>query len=134
MTRYRILVVDDAEIVGLALESILGEEGYDVDVALSGEDAVEKAGSRKYDIVIVDMVLPGMDGTDTLDHIGRISPDSKIILMSGVHELGPEPKDRQGGRHLFLHKPFGRDELLEVVRKSHPERERIKSSVSKSRP
>ena len=123
MTKGRILVVDDAEIVGLGLESILGEEGYEVDFVLNGEDAVEKAGSKKYDIVFVDMVLPGMDGTDTLDHIGRISPDSKIILMSGVHELGPEPGDNQGGRHFFLRKPFGRDELLEAVRETHPERE-----------
>ena len=123
MTKGRILVVDDAEIVGLALESILGEEGYEVDFVLNGEDAVEKAGSKKYDIVFVDMVLPGMDGTDTLNHIGRISPDSKIILMSGVHELGPEPGDNQGGRHFFLRKPFGRDELLEAVRETHPERE-----------
>lgn len=127
MTKGRILVVDDAEIICLALENILGGEGYEVDVALSGEDAVEKAGSRKYDIVFLDMVLPGMDGTDTINYIAKISPDSKVVLISGVYDFGLEPGNakliNQAGMHLFLRKPFGKDELLKVVRKVLPKKE-----------
>lgn len=119
MVKGSILVVDDAEVVCLALESILAGEGYEVDFVLSGEDAVEKARSKKYDLVFIDLVLPGMSGTDTLNHIGEISPDSKIVLISGVYDFGLEPGNakilKQVGMHLFLRKPFGKDDLLKVV-------------------
>ena len=120
MIKGKILVVDDAEVVCLALESILAGEGYEVDFVLSGEDAIEKAKSKKYDIVFIDLVMPGMSGTDTLHHIGEISPDSKIVLISGVYDFGLEPGNakilKQVGMNLFLRKPFGKDDLLKVVR------------------
>ena len=122
MAKGNILVVDDAEVVCLALESILAGEGYEVDYVLSGEDAVERAKSKKYDIVFIDLVMPGMSGTDTVYNIGEISPDSKIVLISGVYDFGLEPGNakvlEQVGRHLFLRKPFGKDDLLKVVGKA----------------
>jgi len=122
MVKGSILVVDDAEVVCLALESILAGEGYEVDFVLSGEDAVEKAKSKKYDIIFVDLVMPGMSGTDTVHHIGEISPDSKFVLISGVYDFGLEPGNakvlEQAGGHLFLRKPFGKDDLLKVVGKA----------------
>lgn len=122
MAKERILVVDDVEIVFSAFENELGQEGYEVDTALSGKIAVEKARSKKYDLVFIDMVMPDMDGIEACRVLKKISPDTKLVAMTGQIYSGLANKEldfiKAGGKIYYLYKPFLTGEILDVTRKA----------------
>jgi CheY-like chemotaxis protein len=120
MADEKILVIDDVEIVFSAFREELEKEGFRVDTALSGEAAVEKARSEKYDVIFIDMVMPGMDGIQTCRAIKKISPDSRLIAMTGQIYRGLANKElefiKAGGRVYYLYKPFQSGEILQVTK------------------
>ena len=122
MAGERILVVDDTLIEVTAVEEVLSQEGYQVDNAMSGEKAVELAKKKKYDIVFIDMVMPGMDGIQTCKAIKEISPDTIPIFFTGKKDTDTSNKERQfiheGGEVYSLYKPLGESVILETVRKA----------------
>src|SRR5687768_2789808 len=79
----RILVVDDEENVLLTIAAILEKEGYQVDTANCGEQAVERLNQHVYDLVLTDMRMDDMDGLDVLEHLSRISPTTIGIVLTG---------------------------------------------------
>jgi CheY-like chemotaxis protein len=82
-THWQILVVDDEEVMCESLAAWLREDGYVVDTASSGRDAVEKARLRDYAIYFVDLKMPGgMDGIETMMQIRRLHPDASIIIIT----------------------------------------------------
>ncbi|MBT6048347.1 MAG: response regulator [Candidatus Scalindua sp.] len=116
----RILIVDDVLIEVTAFEELLSREGYLVDIALSGEKAVEMVKQKKYDIVFIDMVMPGMNGIETCKAVKETSPDTISILITGLRNSGIVDKEKEfiyeGGEIHSLYKPFKEDAVLEVVR------------------
>lgn len=122
MSAEKILVVDDEPIIGIAFQRELGEKGYDVDSVLSGEEALKAVKQKKYDIIFIDKVMPGMDGIETCRKIKYISPDSIAIFMTGLFDKENILKEAQfvaaGGRTYYLYKPFSQGELLEVIQKA----------------
>lgn len=126
MAGEKILVIDDEHIICRAFEKELGDEGYEVDTALSPEAAVEKAKSKRYDLVFVDMILPGeMDGIKICNAIKEISSESTLIFMTGAKEPFAEREFefiKAGGKTYYLYKPFGKGEILEVTKKALAER------------
>jgi DNA-binding response OmpR family regulator len=121
MASERILVVDDADIVCIGLKEELGREGYRVDYALSCDEAVRKVRARKYDVIFVDLVMPGKDGIQTCREIRAIRPESKVVFITGQISNGLEEKEKDfmeaGGRIYYLYKPFSEGEILEATRK-----------------
>ncbi|MEW6601046.1 MAG: response regulator [Nitrospirota bacterium] len=122
MNEKRILVVDDVQIVFSAFREELEKEGFRVDTALSGESAVRKAGAEKYDLIYIDMVMPGMDGIETCRAIKDVSPDSMLVAMTGQIYTGLADKElefvKAGGRIYYLYKPFQAGEILQVTKKA----------------
>ncbi|MDP8263217.1 MAG: response regulator [Candidatus Ancaeobacter aquaticus] len=122
MAGEKILVIDDTPIIGTAFQKELGPEGYAIDVVYDAESALAKIKKNKYDIIFVDLVLPGMDGVQTCKEITAISPDSIQIFMTGNFETDPIFKEAEfiqaGGKTYYLYKPFAKGELLEVTRKA----------------
>ncbi len=116
----KILVVDDDEIVFSAFRYELEKEGFEVDTALDGEAAIDKVRSKHYDVVYIDLVMPGMNGIETCRAINKFSPDSKLIAMTGhiYTGLANEELDfiRAGGKIYYLYKPFQAGELLETTK------------------
>jgi CheY-like chemotaxis protein len=86
----RILVVDDEEPVRFLLAEELREEGYEVDEASSGEEAVKKVGNTKYDLVSLDIEMPGMNGLEAATKIREISPKTKVILATAYSHYKQE--------------------------------------------
>ncbi|GBE04575.1 MAG TPA: response regulator [Nitrospirae bacterium] len=121
-----ILVVDDVEIVFAAFRGELEKEGYEVDTALSGKKALEKVRSKKYDLIFMDLFMPGMDGVQTCRAIKQASPDSIIVSVTGQIYTGLADKEldfiNAGGAVHFLYKPFLEGEILKVTRKVLPQR------------
>jgi len=104
--RGRVLVVDDDDQVRRLTERMLRHAGYDVTAAASGPDALAVARDTPFDILLTDMVMPGMSGRDLARELGREHPDTRIIFMSGYHHGTPI----HGWQ--FLSKPFDRQTLL----------------------
>lgn len=116
MRLKKILVVDDEPSICEGIETILSRAGYEVKKALSGEDAVRLVEHESYDLILMDLIMPGMDGADACAEIRRLRPGSRVIAISGSPSGARVEKFiRNGGIDVFLYKPFGKDELIEGV-------------------
>ncbi len=122
MATRKILVIDDVEIVFYAFKDELEKEGFEVDTALSGESAIEMAKSSKYDLIFIDFVMPGMDGIKTCQTLKELSPNSKLVAMTGQIYKGLADKEldfiKAGGEIHYLYKPFQKGEILEIAQKA----------------
>ena len=78
----RILIVDDEQNMRITLADILQDEGYEVDVAASGDEALRWCAEQGYTVVLLDMRMPGMDGVETFRQIRRHQEAVRVILMS----------------------------------------------------
>ncbi|MFT3743041.1 MAG: PAS domain S-box protein [Pyrinomonadaceae bacterium] len=114
-----ILLVEDEQVVRNLIQNVLTRHGYKVFAVDNGEDALEFCNTfaETIDLLLTDMVMPGISGTDLQTAASRIRPDMRSILMSGY---SGQPLDDEiitlGSETAFLEKPFGPDELIEAVR------------------
>lgn len=87
METIRILLVDDEEHIRLLFKEELEEEGYTVDLASNGFEALEKVNGGHFDLVVLDIKMPGMDGIQTLSEIKKINKGQRVILCSAYGEF-----------------------------------------------
>ena len=122
----RVLVVDDEEITHVFFKKELERAGYEVERALSGEEALEKVRAATYDVIFIDAIMPGADGVETCRLIKKMNPDSVLIFMTG--KLRPDPILKEaaflqaGGKVYSLYKPFADGEILEITQKALAEK------------
>ena len=83
----KLLIVDDERAIRNSLKEILGDEGYDVDVAEDGAQALEMVAGERYDVVFCDIKMPGMDGTEFLEKAVEEGIDSAIVMISGHGDI-----------------------------------------------
>src|SRR6202008_927821 len=119
-----ILVVDDEEIMGEILETLLPREGYEVRVASSGTEGLELARSLPFDAAIVDIMMPGLDGIATLDELKRIDEDLAVIIITAYASVESAISAMKSGAFDYVTKPFKNDEGMVVV-KNAMERRRL---------
>jgi excisionase family DNA binding protein len=102
---FSVLVVDDDKDVGYLFEQLLGGP-QEVTFAADGYDAIAKAQQKKYDLVFLDVRLPGLGGVETLRRLKELLPDAIVVMMSG-HEVSDEIKEAfSAGAQDFISKPF----------------------------
>lgn len=112
-----ILVVDDINDQLDVAESILKKLGYTVNTAGSGEEAFERVSQQPFDLVILDMIMPGgMDGLETYQVLKKIRPDLKAIIVSGFSESGKVKELQFLGAGSYLQKPYTMEQLGMAVR------------------
>jgi CheY-like chemotaxis protein/glycine cleavage system H lipoate-binding protein len=111
----RILVVDDEPSVCKAVASALVTEGYRVDTALSAEAALEKAGGSQFDVVVTDLMMPGLSGMDLLKIAAERMPDTKVIMITGYPSVKSAVEAMRLGAFDFIPKPFTPKELRGLV-------------------
>ena len=104
-----VLVVDDEAGVRAALTGVLKDEGYDVDTAPSGEACLEATARRAYDLILLDVWLPGMDGLDTLAAMRRRRVDAEVIVISGHGNIESAVRAIKMGAFDFVEKPLSLD-------------------------
>ena len=114
-----ILLIDDEKMILDVGCELLEELGYTVLSALSGKEALEifKKNSKKIDLVIMDMIMPGMGGGETFDHLRDINPDIKVLLSSGYSVDGQATKILRRGCNGFIQKPFNLNQLSKKIGK-----------------
>ena len=110
-----ILVVDDEESICQSLKAILSDEGYQVLVAGSGEDAIKIVEDEMPQLVLLDIWLPGMDGLETLKAIKKINPKILVIIMSGHGTIETAVKATKLGAFDFIEKPLSLDKIIILV-------------------
>ncbi len=114
--RNRLLIVEDEDTLSASVQRVLTREGYHVDVAGSSESAIQLLLASAYDLVISDIILPGLSGIDLLKSFRESRPEQKVIIMTayGSREVAMEAVD--AGACDFLLKPLMHDELKEAVK------------------
>ena len=118
MSSPRILVVDDEMIVCESCQRILDEEGYEVEVTLSGKEAFEKMKEDPFDIVITDLKMPGIDGMEVLKKFHKEYPNTIIIMITGFGTVETAVEAMKLGAFDYIPKPFTPDEVSVVVKKA----------------
>ena len=110
-----VLIVDDEESICQSLDAILSDEGYQVLVAGSGEEAVKIVEEEMPQLVLLDVWLPGMDGLETLKAIKKINPKIMVIIMSGHGTIETAVKATKLGAFDFIEKPLSLDKIIILV-------------------
>jgi two-component system response regulator PilR (NtrC family) len=115
-TKGTILVVDDEEIMREILETLLTREGYDVRLASSGEEGLELARALPFDAAVVDIMMPGINGIETLDELRRLDEDLAVVIITAYASVESAISAMKSGAFDYITKPFKNDEVLVVIR------------------
>ena len=107
----RVLVVDDEKLIVKGIRFSLEQDGYEVDCAYDGEEAIEMAKKTEYDIVLLDVMLPKHDGFEVCQAIREFS-DMPVIMLTALGELQDKLTGLKGGADDYMVKPFAFEELL----------------------
>jgi DNA-binding response OmpR family regulator len=111
----RILVMEDDKTISAALEMILTEAGYDVDVAGTGENALELFDQKPFDLIIADLKLPGISGMEVIKQVKEKNPKVEVIVITGVGTQPIAEEALELGAHDFLPKPFTDDQIKTAI-------------------
>ena len=118
LPRAKILVVDDEASVLLTVVAILQQEGFDVDSAGGGEQAIQAIRSTRYDLVLTDLKMPGVDGLQVLEEVRKTSPSTVTVMMTGYGSVDSALEAVQRGAYEYLLKPTEVADLKAAVRRS----------------
>ena len=113
--KTRILVVDDEEVIRLCLSRTLSGERCNVDVVTNGSDALKLMEQRPFDVVLLDVRMPGLDGMTVLKTIKQKWPDSEVIIITGYPEVESAKKAVALGAYDYLSKPVGPDDVINAA-------------------
>jgi len=113
---YSLLIVDDQAGVRRFLAEVFGEEGYHVETACSGAEAVNKAIASRPSLVLLDIKMPGMNGLDTLEELGKIVPGVPVVMMTAYGELDIVTEAKRRGVKHYINKPFDLNEVRCLVK------------------
>lgn len=117
--KVRVLIVDDEEKFADYLSKRLLNRDYQVSVALSGEEAVERIRQENWDVVILDVLMPGMDGIETLREIKRLKPLTEVIMLTGHASVESGVEGMKLGAYDYLMKPCDTEELVSKINQAY---------------
>ncbi len=112
---WKILIVDDEKIIRDSFSRVLMKEGYSVEAVESGRLALEKVAAEPFDIILLDLKMPGLDGLETLRELKERDPDLVSIMITGYPTIESAVKAIKSGAYDYLTKPCSPDELRIVV-------------------
>lgn len=115
--RPKILIIDDDEDVCRVLSQNLADEGYETAWALSGQEGVAKAGSENFDLVILDLKLPDLHGTEALRQIKTKKKDMSVVILTGYPSVDTAVETMKDQAADYISKPFDVGQLRSVVQR-----------------
>ncbi|MGA9116667.1 MAG: response regulator [Bacteroidota bacterium] len=113
--KRKILVVDDEEALRMVLGSELQSEGYEVGLAAAGDEAITELHKKQYDLILLDIKMPGMNGFDVLKHVKENYPATKVIMLTGFADLKNAIESKKLGAEDFVSKPYDLVDLLTTI-------------------
>src|SRR5512143_1070326 len=118
MDKYRIMVIDDEKIVGDMAKMSLEHEGYHVETFLNGETALARLNEERFDVVVTDLKMKGIDGMEVLRTVKERYPETKVIMITAFANLDTAIAALRGDVHDFFPKPVKIKELKESIRRA----------------
>lgn len=110
-----VLIVDDEEVMRDVLESLLAQDGYRVDLAKTGEEGLMRFGERSYDVVLLDVSMPGIGGLRTLEELLKLDREAVIIMITAYATFDTAIAAWQLGAFNCIRKPFENEQILKTV-------------------
>ncbi|MEW6234433.1 MAG: sigma-54 dependent transcriptional regulator [Candidatus Omnitrophota bacterium] len=115
LRRGAVLIVDDEKGMRHILSRLLADEGYSVETAGSGDEALGKIVQDSFDVAMIDIRMPGMDGLTLLDRLREESPDTSVIMMTAYGTIEDAVSAMKRGAYEFITKPFNNDEVIHII-------------------
>ncbi len=112
----KILIVEDEVKISRIIDLQLRYAGYETDLAFDGSDAIDKAGLNRYDLILMDVMMPKTDGITACNAIKKLFPDIKIIMLTAKDDIQDVINGLDSGADDYVTKPFVFDELLARIR------------------
>jgi DNA-binding NtrC family response regulator len=128
----RILVIDDDKSIRKVLATVLKENGYVVDTAENGKEAIKKSNAKFYNLALIDIRLPDMEGTKLLTKIKENTPKMVKIIVTGYPSLQNAIEAVNKGADGYVLKPFNMDNLLDTI-KEHLKKQQEAKKYSQER-
>lgn len=125
----KVLIVDDEETLRFTLSEVMNKEGYTAVTAADGEEALQKATGTLFDLIILDIKMPKMDGMETLPRIKEIDPDATVIMITAFGSKELALQAIHIGAYDYFTKPFDIEEMRVVVRRGL-EKNRLQRELS----
>lgn len=123
MSRFRVLIIDDEEELAATLVERLSYRDIDAEYALDGDSALEKAAVRPYDVVVLDLKLPGIPGMEILQRLTNNHPGLPVILITGHGTPNGHESAKPEQAFDIVAKPIGLDALIEKMEAAVKEHE-----------
>jgi DNA-binding NtrC family response regulator len=133
-----VLIVDDEEIMREVLETLLSSEGYRVDLAKTGEEGLEAYGRRAYDVVLLDVSMPGIGGLRALEEFQKIDSDAVIVMITAYATFDTAIAAWEHGAFGIIRKPFQNEKITQTVaagikrRRKEEERRTLRRAMSRA--
>lgn len=113
--RARILVIDDDESILESAKELLSQQGHIVDTAKSGQETLKKLEEKIYNLLIIDIILPDVEGLDLIEKLIDTLPKIRKVIITGYASLDNAVRALNLGAHAFIMKPISPSELLGIV-------------------
>lgn len=113
---YDLLIVDDQVGVRRLLYEAFRDEGYRVEMASSGMEAIKKVSLSVPSLVLLDIKMPGLNGLETLEELRKITPDIPVVMMTAYGELDIIAEAKRKGVQHYINKPFDLDEVRYLIK------------------
>jgi formate transporter len=114
----KMLIIDDDAIVLKSCRKIFESEGYTVTSTPNPQEGITLVSENSYDVILVDWMMPGMDGMNVVEEIDKRSPNSAMVMISGHPSVGRATEAMKRGAMDYISKPFKPDEIIAVVNKA----------------
>lgn len=118
MSQYRIMVIDDEKIVCDMAKMSLEQEGYIVETFLNAEPALKRLKEQKFDVVVTDYKMKGIDGMEVLRTVKKLYPDTEVIMITAFANLDAAIEALRGKVHDFFPKPVRIKELKASIQRA----------------
>ena len=115
MSRIKVLLVDDEVGFTAGLNKVLTGRGFEVKEAKDGLLALSLIGSEPFDVIVLDIKMPGMDGSQVFGEISRVTPESRVIVLTGHYSLGEEEDAWLKSAYAYLLKPCPISKLVTLI-------------------
>ncbi len=112
----QVLIMEDEASVAKGLGMVLSEEGYDVDLAMTGRSALDSFNQKMFDLLVADLRLPDIDGMEVIKQVKRRRPDTEVLVITGYSTVNTAVEAMKLGASDYLSKPFTEDEFLLAVK------------------
>jgi DNA-binding NtrC family response regulator len=113
--KNRVLVVDDEEALRIVLSAELEGEGYQIASAADGQEAINILATKEFDLILLDIKMPNVDGFEVLKYVKEHCPKTKVVMLTGFADLKNAIESKKLGAEDFVSKPYDLVDLLTTV-------------------